>query len=128
MHKIGYSYTPHCEFCEDNEETEQDGSTPLETISHILYQCPQYMQARADIYHERFTDVNTAFNKGFHHNIKRLITFLNKTKCLSRKPKLSKADLSPAKLHKGKKRKKDQRISNPVNPFKQTKLTRFVTN
>ena len=80
MHKIGYSYTPHCEFCENNGETEWDGSTPLETISHILYKCPKYMQARADTYHERFPDENRVFNKGIRYNAYRLITFLKKTK------------------------------------------------
>ena len=128
MHKIGYSYTPHCEFCEDNEETEQDGSVPLETISHILYQCPKFMQARADIYFERFTDENTVFNKGFKHNADRLIKFLKRTKCLNSKPKLSKADLSPIKSFKGQKRKKAQGQSNHDNPSKQTKLTHFLTN
>ena len=126
MHKIGYSYTPHCEFCEDNDETEKDGSTPFETVSHILYKCPQFIQTRLDIYHERFTDENTVFNKGIHNNTKRLIKFLKKSKCLSRKPKLSKADLSPNKTYKGQKRKRAQPQSNPTNPSKQTKLTHYM--
>ena len=128
MHKVGYSFTPYCEFCEDNFETESDGSTSLETVSHILYKCPKFTQTRADIYHERFPDENTVFNKGIHHNAKRLINFLNKTECLSRKPKLSKADLSPNKTYKGQKRKKAQLQTNPTNPFKQTKLTHYLTN
>ena len=78
MHKIGYSLTPHCEFCEVNKETERDGSIPLETISHILYKCPKYMQIRLDTYHKRFTDENTVFNKGIKLNAKRLINFLKK--------------------------------------------------
>ena len=86
------------------------------------------MQARADIYHERFTDENTVFNKGLKHNVKRLISFLKRTECLSKKPKLSKADLSPIKSFKGQKRKKAQRQSNHDNPSKQTKLTHFLTN
>ena len=65
------------------------------------------------------------FNKGFHHNAKRLINFLKKTECLSRKPKLSKADLSP-NANKGQKRKKPQTQSKPINPSKQTKLTQFM--
>ena len=124
MHKIGYSFTSNCEFCENNFETESDGSTPLETVSHILYNCPKHIQTRLDIYYERFTDENTVFNKGFHHNAKRLINFLKKTECLSRKPKLSKADLSP---NKGQKRKKPETKSSPINPSKQTKLTQFMT-
>ena len=123
MHKIGYSYTPNCEFCEHNDETESDGLTPLETVSHILYNCPKYIQIRLDIFHERFPDENTVFNKGFHHNTKRLINFLKTTECFSRKPKLSKADLSP---NKGQKRKKSQTRSNPTNPSKQTILTHFI--
>ena len=63
---------------QDNDETESDGATPLETVSHILYNCPKYIQIRLDIYHERFPDENTVFNKGFHHNAKRLINFLKK--------------------------------------------------
>ena len=43
MHKIGYSYTSLCEFCEDNNETERDGTAPSETVSRILYRCPKYM-------------------------------------------------------------------------------------
>ena len=86
------------------------------------------MQARADIYYERFTDENTAFNKGFHHNVKRLVTFFKKTECLSRKPKLSKADLSPTKSRKGQKRKKTQQQTNYNNPSKQPKITCFFTN
>ena len=112
--------------CEDNHETERDGSTPLETISHILYKCPKYMQTRLNTYHERFTDENTVFNKGFKHNTNRLINFLKKTECLSRKPKLSKADLSPNKTNKGLKRKKAQPRTNPNNPSKQTKLTHYL--
>ena len=130
MYKIGYSFTPHCEFCEDNDETEIDGSTPLETVSHILFQCPKYIQTRADIYNERFPDENKMVNKGIHHrhNAKRLINFFNKTKCLSRKPKLSKADISPNRTYKGRKRKKTCQLqSNPNNPPKQTKLTHFLT-
>ena len=68
------------------------------------------------------------FNKGIRYNTKRLITFLKKTKCLSRKPNLSKADLSPTRTHKGQKRKKAQLQDNPNNPTKQTKLTHFLTN
>ena len=123
MHKVGYSLTPHCEFCKVNNETERDGSSPAETISHILYKCPNYMQIRLDIYHERSTDENTVFNKGIKHNAKRLINFLKKTECLSRKPTLSKADLSPNRLSKGQKRKNTQPHTNPTNPLKQTKLT-----
>jgi hypothetical protein len=111
---------------QDNDETESDGATPLETVSHILYNCPKYIQIRLDIYHERFPDENTVFNKGFHHNAKRLINFLKKTECLSRKPKLSNADLSP-NANKGQKRKKSQTQSNPIKPSKQTKLTHFMT-
>ena len=117
MHKIGYSLTPHCEFCEDNDETESDGSTPFEPVSHILYKFSQFIQTRLDIYHERFTDENTVFNKGIHHNAKRLIKFLINTECLSRKPKLSKADLSPNKTCKGQKSKRAQLQTNPTNPF-----------
>ena len=126
MHKIGYSLTPHCEFCEVNHETERDGSTPLETLSHILYKCPKYIQTRADIYYERFTDENTVFNKGIHHNSKRLIQFLKTTDCLSRKPKLSKADLSPNRTIKGQKRKKSKPHTSLNKPAKQTKITQFL--
>lgn len=127
MYKIGYSLTPHCEYCEDNGETERDGSTPLETVSHILYNCPQFIQSRLDTYHERFTDENTVFNKGIHHNAKRLIKFLKNTKCLSRKPKLTKADLSPNKTCKGQKRKRAKpHKSNPTNPSKQKKLSHYM--
>ena len=125
MHKIGYSLTPYCEFCEANKETEKDGSTPLETISHILYKCPQYMQIRLDIYHKRFPDENTVFNKGITHNARRLINFLKKTECLSRKPKLTKADLSPNSIIKAQKRKNTQPHTNSNNPSKQRKLTHF---
>ena len=127
MHKIGYSYTPLCEFCEDNDETDRDGTAPLETVSHILYKCPKYMNTRADFYHERFTDENMVFNKNFKHNTKRLINFFTKTECLSRKPKLTKADLSPKRSTKGKKRKKDLLHNNANNQAKQTKLTQFLT-
>ena len=128
MHKIGYSLTPHCEFCEVNKETEEDGSTPLETISHILYKCPKYMQIRLDIYHERFPDENTVFNKGIKHNAERLINFLKKTECLSRKPKLTKADLSPNRIIKAQKRKNSQLYTNTNNPSKQRKLTHFFND
>ena len=126
MHKIGYSYTPLCEFCEDNDETDRDGTFPLETASHILYSCPKYMNIRADIYHERFTDENMIFNKNFNHNSKRLIKLFLRTECLSRKPELTKADLSPKRPNKGKKRKKDLLHNNVNNQAKQTKLTRFL--
>ena len=89
---------------------------------------PKIHQTRVDTYYERVTDENTVFNKGIHHNAKRLINFLKETECISRKPKLSKADLSPNKTTKGQKRKKAQLQTNPSNPFKQIKLTHYLTD
>ena len=87
----------------------------------------EIIQSRLDTYHERFTDENTVFNKGIHHNAKRLIKFLKNTKCLSRKPKLTKADLSPIKTCKGQKRKRAKpHKSNPTNPSKQKKLSHYM--
>ena len=124
MHKIGYSYTPLCEFCEDNDETDRDGTVPLETASHILYRAA--LNIRADIYHERFTDENMIFNKNFKHNHRTANIFFIKTECLSRKPELTKADLSPKRPNKGKKRKIDLLHNNDNNQAKQTKLTQFL--
>ena len=80
----------------------------------------------ADIFHERFMSENTVFNKNFKHNPKRLINFFQKTECLSRKPKLSKTDLSPNRTTKSRKRKKDLLHNNVNNQAKQTKLTQFL--
>ena len=85
------------------------------------------MNIRADIYYERFTDENMIFNMTFHHNTKRLIKFFKLTECLSRKPKLSKADLSPKRSNKGQKRKKDRPHITDKNQAKQPKLTQFIT-
>ena len=87
------------------------------------------MNIRADIYQERFTDENMIFNKIFRYNnnIKRLIKFFKLTECLSRKPKLSKADLSPKRTNKGQKRKNDQPHITDKNQAKQPKLTQFLT-
>ena len=86
------------------------------------------MQDRLDTYHERFLDENMVFNKEIRPNAQRLITFLNKTKCLSRKPTLSKTELSPTRTHKGQKRKASKCETNSTNPTKQTKLTHFLAN
>ena len=126
MHKIGYSYTPLCEFCEENDETEKDGTIPCETASHILYNCPKYIKIRADIFQERFTDESTVFNKSFRINTERLIKFFQKTECLSKVSKLTKADLSPKRTNKGQKRKKDKLHNNTNNQAKQTKLSQFL--
>ena len=86
MHKIGYSYTPLCEFCEDNDETDRDGTVPLETASHdILYSFTAALNIRADIYHERFTDENMIFNKNFKHNHRTANHFFHKNIILKQK-------------------------------------------
>ena len=70
------------------------------------------------------TFIFTKLAKQSNQHAKRMINFFKKKECLSRKPKLSKADLSP---NKGQKRKKPETQSNPINPSKQTKLTQFMT-
>ena len=100
--------------------------TALSPLKQQVIYFTAALNIRADIYHERFTDENMIFNKNFKHNTKQLIKFFLKTECLSRKPELTKADLSPKRPNKGKKRKKDLLHNNVNNQAKQTKLTQFL--
>ena len=99
---------------------------PYRIVSHILYNCPKYMNIRADIYIRKDSQMKTWYSTRLFA-IKRLIKIFKLTECLSRKPKLSKADLSPKHTNKGQKRKKDQPHITDKKQAKQPKLTQFLS-
>ena len=121
---MGYAYTQQCEYCTDTTQEGYTDTENLETAWHILCECPAFSNTRIQIFDDHYINEDDVFKKSLFKNIRKLVTFFEQTKCLSRKPKLAKKDLSPKRTQKSK-RKNSSIKTNNEKTAKQQKITSY---
>ena len=114
---MGYSYHPYCEYWTEPEIQTDNDMAEIETATHILCNCPAFSAIRSDIQYT--LAINQLFSRSTKTNITKIITFIKRSKCFERLPKLNKRDLSPKRVNK--KRKTDNKNSQ----LKRTKINKM---
>ena len=114
LHKILYSTTEACEYCNEPSDTFLKNSKTPETAYHILTECPAFAKTRAKVYNGEYylSKAQIFGNMTITKATDRITKFFTLTKVFERPPKLNKRDLSPSRTWS--KRKIDEN-SNNVN-------------
>ena len=123
MEKIGYCFDSDCYYC---PKLEYQTLYEEETAIHILTDCTAFSNLRQQIYGQTTLKDDDLIMTNLKTTIKKIITFMDKTKALSKKIEIDKNQLSP---YRPKKRKNiNQNIPNEEEtPKRQKNITQYYT-
>ena len=121
---IKYAYDEYCDYCS------QDTEYHLETASHIICECDKFRELRMKHFELDFytslPDIFSRPNKSLRASFRDIINFMKATKSLSKKPKLTKNQLSPNRiLPKPKSKSNTNTLTSNTAICRQSKITDY---
>ena len=118
LEKIKILYNPYCDYFTDllngNSNWELEC---LETASHILLDCTQFLELRESIFYKPKLPPNY-LSKIKGNAIQKIIEFMKKSKVYEREPKLNRRDLSPNRNIKDTRKRSGKEIETEKRPKK----------
>ena len=116
---IDKAYNEHCDYCTEvmkNCDPHWEINCK-ETAFHILYKCRFFTNIRSKFFNKNTIKHNQLFNKNITASLLQIAKFFNKSKVLTKIPKLAKRDLSPNRLINPNKRKRSKPITSTDGPI-----------
>ena len=119
---IKYAYDEYCDYCSLDTEYHP------ETATHIICKCDYFRELRMKYFElDFYTSLQDIFNRPYktlRASFNDIINFMKATKSLSKKPKLSKNQLSPNRVLP-KPKSKSKTITPAPDTCRQTKITDY---
>ena len=79
LQHMGYSYHPYCEYCTTTETEINNDTAEIETVTHILCECPAFSTIRIEMYGSYTLTPDQLFtSKNIKTNFNNIIKFIKK--------------------------------------------------